>query len=344
MTDIQRDAFGPAFARANPGTTLNIVSTGPGDAGSAAIHARLKALSAAGGGKWDMDVAVVHQSAMEALLKDGLLQRYTPGSPVAASLVSSDAKNALGTDVDGYVVPMFHSQVAIAYNPRFVSRPPGTYQEIVDFARANPGRFGYNGIKDGMSGVGFTVGYVYWRTGQYQALTRGPYDAGLESAWPPIFQDLRAFNQMCNITAGNVETLELLNRGEIWMGPVWVDMLVLWKNEGRIDPNLGVFLPEPGLPGQPMYLVVPREATHKAEAIRFVEMIASPEIQAAAIVEWNGWYPGIDPALVLPRVSRTAQGRVFSGVSAEDLSQKGLVFPLPAYLKDIQDAYTQAMR
>ncbi len=344
MTDIQRDAFGPAFARGNPGTTLNVVGTGPGDAGSMAIYNRLKTLSTTPGGKWDVDVAVVHQSAMEALLKDGLLSRYVPGSAVAANMASPDAKNALGTDVDGYVVPMFHSQVAIAYNPRFVTRPPQTYQEIVDFARANPGRFGYNGVTDGMSGVGFAVGFVYWKSGQYQTLTRGPYSAEIEASWPVVFQELRAFNQVSTVTAGNAGTLELLNRGEIWMGPVWVDMLVLWKNEGRMDANMGVTLPEPGLPGQPMYLVIPREAAHKDEAMRFVELVASPELQAAAIVERNGWYPGINPALVLPRVSRAAQERVFGAVTAEELNRKGLAFPLAPYLKDIQDQFTRTAR
>ena len=56
---------------------------------------------------------------------------------------------ALGTDVDGYVMPMFASQTAIAYNPALVENPPKSYAEIADWAKAHPQQFGYNGIKGG---------------------------------------------------------------------------------------------------------------------------------------------------------------------------------------------------
>jgi ABC-type uncharacterized transport system YnjBCD substrate-binding protein len=319
-----------------------VVGTGPGDPGSQAIYTKLKAQKDAGKKNWDIDVAVVHQSIMESMIKDDLLEKYVPKTNVAKYVVSADAKNALGTNVDGYVIPMFHSQVVIAYNPKYVTKPPKTYQDIIDFAKANPKKFGYNGIKGGMSGVGFVVGYLYWRSGQYDLLAKGPYDKANEAKWADIFKEMKDLNAVSTITAGNAGTLDMLNRGEIWMGPVWVDMLVLWKNEGRMDPSIEMTLPDPGLPGQPMYLVVPKEAAHKSEAIKYIEMIASPEMQASVIVERNGWYPGIDPTVVLPKVSKAAQDKVFRGVSPEDLNKKGLVFPITPYFKDLQDIYAQA--
>ncbi|MCI0464001.1 MAG: hypothetical protein L0Z62_44270, partial [Gemmataceae bacterium] len=48
--------------------------------------------------------------------------------------------------------PMFHSQTAIAYNPAAVPSPPKTYNELAEWAAKNPKKFGYNGIKGGMSG------------------------------------------------------------------------------------------------------------------------------------------------------------------------------------------------
>ena len=68
---------------------------------------------------------------------------------------------ALGTDVGGYVMPMFHSQTAIAYFPELVEDPPGSYDELKAWVEANPKAFGYNGIKNGMSGVAFLVGWIY---------------------------------------------------------------------------------------------------------------------------------------------------------------------------------------
>ncbi|MDP3047704.1 MAG: extracellular solute-binding protein [Chloroflexota bacterium] len=342
MADLQKDVFGPAFIKNNPNVTINVVGTGPGDPGSAAIYTKLKAQKDAGKKNWDIDVAVVHQSIMESLIKEDMLEKYVPTTSVAKYVVSEDAKNSLGTNVDGYVIPMFHSQVVIAYNPKYVTKPPKTYQDIIDYAKANPKKFGYNGIKGGMSGLGLTTGYLYWKSGQYDLLTKGPYDTKNEAKWADIFKELKAINDVSTITNGNAGTLDMLNRGEIYMGPVWVDMLVLWKNEGRMDPSIEMALPDPGIPGQPMYLVVPKEAAHKAEAIKFIEMIASPEQQASVIVERNGWYPGIDPNVVLPKVSKAAQDKLFRGVSADDINKKGLLFPLAPYFKDLQDICAQA--
>ena len=342
MADLQKDVFGPAFIKNNPNVTINVVGTGPGDPGSAAIYTKLKAQKDAGKKNWDIDVAVVHQSIMESLIKEDMLEKYVPTTSVAKYVVSADAKNSLGTNVDGYVIPMFHSQVVIAYNPKYVTKPPKTYQDIIDYAKANPKKFGYNGIKGGMSGLGLTTGYLYWKSGQYDLLTKGPYDTKNEAKWADIFKELKALNDVSTITNGNAGTLDMLNRGEIYMGPVWVDMLVLWKNEGRMDPSIEMALPDPGIPGQPMYLVVPKEAAHKAEAIKFIEMIASPEQQASVIVERNGWYPGIDPNVVLPKVSKAAQDKLFRGVSADDINKKGLLFPLAPYFKDLQDICAQA--
>ena len=42
------------------------------------------------------------------------------------------ARNSLGVNVDGYVMPMFMSQIAIAYNPQTVPNPPHTEDWIID--------------------------------------------------------------------------------------------------------------------------------------------------------------------------------------------------------------------
>ena len=340
MEELQRNVFGPEFVKTNPNVTINVVGTGPGDAGSAAIHTKLKAQQDAGTKTWDIDVAIVHQSIMAQMIKDGLLLKYVPDTGAASLLTAGDAKNALGTDVDGYVIPMFHSQTAIAYNSAKVPNPPATYDELVSWIQANPNRFGYNGVKGGMSGVAFTGGYLYWKTGKYDQLTKGPYDKAIETDWVSMFKELKSLP--ATITTGNNDTLDRLNRGEIDMGPVWVDMLVLWKNEGRMDPNVKMKLIEPGMPGQPMYVVIPAKSANAAAAKKFAEFITSPEQQAKVIVEKQGWYPGIDPTKVLPNVSEDGKQKLFGDISAETLNKAGLSFPLADYMKDFQAAYEEA--
>ena len=86
----------------------------------------------------------------------------------------------------------------------------------------------------------------------------------------------------------------MLNRGEIAMGPVWVDMFYTWMADGKLPPNMRLQLIGPGMPGQPMYYVIPAKAANMDAAKKFVEMATSPQVQAEGIVKKFNWYPGID--------------------------------------------------
>jgi len=239
---------------------------------------------------------------------------------------------------------MFHNQIAIAYHPSKVSSPPKSFDDLVAWAKSNPGKFGYNGIKGGVSGVGFVVGWVYWRTGLYTQLTQGPFDKGKDGAIREAVTALRDFNKGALITNGNAGTLDALNRGEIWMGVVWIDQLVAWKNEGRMDPSVTPTLPAPGLPIYPLYLVVPREAASKDVAVRYIDYIATPDVQAKAIVERFGWYPGVDASQVLPLISPKSRDLLFKGVSADDLARYSRQMPLREYHDLITLAYEEIVR
>jgi ABC-type uncharacterized transport system YnjBCD substrate-binding protein len=340
MEELQRNTFGPEFVKSNSNVTINVVGTGPGDAGSQAIYTKLKAQKDAGTATWDIDLAIVHQSIMSLMIADGLLLKYVPDTNIAKYVISQDSKNALGTDVDGYVIPMFHSQTAIAYNPAKVPNPPKSYAELVNWIKANPNRFGYNGVKGGMSGVAFTAGYLYWKTGKYDLLSKGPYDKANETGWIDIFKEMKALPAV--ITQGNAGTLDMLNRGEIDMGPVWVDMFLLWKTDGRMDPKMRMILIEPGMPGQPMYVVISAKAANADVAKKYAEFICSPKQQADVIVGKMGWYPGIDATQVLPNASEASKASLFGDISAETLNKFGLVFPLTPYMQDMNTAYEEA--
>ena len=124
MVDYVNNYLGPKFEQMNPGVKVRAVGTGPGDSGSQKIYEKLSAQQKAGTATWDVDVAVVHQRGAATMVDEKLLMPYR-NDVAAGKLVSRDtAKNALGANVDGYVLPMFHSQIAFAYNPDLVKAPP----------------------------------------------------------------------------------------------------------------------------------------------------------------------------------------------------------------------------
>ena len=344
VVEVHKTLLGPGFKTQVPDLELNVVGTGTGEAASRAIYTKIKAQADTGRKPWDMDVALVSMAVASQMVKEGLLYRYVPQMKNAALVKGAEVKEAFGVAVDGYVVPMFHNQIAIAYHPAKVAAPPKSFDELVAWVGANPGKFGYNGIKGGVSGVGFTMGWVYWKTGLYKQLTQGPFDRSREGVIREAVTALRDFNRNALITNGNAGTLDALNRGEIAMGVVWIDQLVAWKNEGRMDPSVTPVLPAPGLPIYPLYLVVPREAASREAAVRYIDYIATPEVQARAIVERFGWYPGVDADRVLPLISAKSRELLFKGVSAEDLARYSRQMPIKEYHDLIALAYEEIVR
>jgi ABC-type uncharacterized transport system YnjBCD substrate-binding protein len=337
MVDYIKDFLAPRFERTNPNATVRAVGTGPGDGGSQKIAEKLQAQK--GNAAWDVDVAVIHQKMAGDLVREGLLAPYVRDVSTGRLVTSEASKNALGTNVQGYVIPMFQSQIAIAYNPALVKNPPKNYEELAAWAKANPKKFGYNGIKGGMSGVAFVAGWVSAFGGNADKLAKGPYDGATKAAWDKLLGDLKDFNKSVVITPGNAGTLDMLNRGEIAMGPVWVDMFYTWMAEGKLPPNMKLKLIAPGMPGQPMYYATPAKAANAKLAEEFIAMATSPEVQAEGIVKRFNWYPGIDAKHLEGKLDQAVWKKLFADISPEDLSSKGQPFPIAPYFNDILESY-----
>ena len=337
MVDYVKDFLAPRFERSNPNAAVKAVGTGPGDAGSQKIAEKLQAQKA--NAAWDVDVAVIHQKMAGDLVREGLLAPYVRDVATGRLVTSEASKNALGTNAAAYVTPMFQSQTAIAWNPTLVKAPPKSYDELAAWAKANPRKFGYNGIKGGMSGVAFVVGWVYANAPDAERLMKGPYDPSTKAKWDGALGKLKEFNRSVVITPGNAGTLDMLNRGEIAMGPVWVDMFYTWMADGKLPPNMRLQLIGPGMPGQPMYYVIPAKAANMAAAKKFVEMATSPEIQAEGIVKKFNWYPGIDAQHVKAKLDDKTWNKLFVDVTPQELASKGKVFPIKQYFDDILESY-----
>ncbi|MCS3432255.1 extracellular solute-binding protein [Klebsiella sp. BIGb0407] len=339
MVDYVKTWLGPKFEATHPGVKVRVVGTGPGDAGSNKVIEKLTAQKESGAKTWDIDVAVVHQKAGGELVEKGLLEKYRQQIKTGSMVSADNAKNALGVNVDGYVMPMFLSQTAIAWNSEAIKTPPASYDELVTWAQKNPQAFGYNGIKNGMSGVSFVVGWIYAYGTDAKRLSALPYDKGVEKNWPQAFEKLKEFNKYVTFTPGNAGTLDMLSRGEITMGPVWVDMFYSWKDQGKLPPSLKLTLLAPGMPGQPMYYVTPAKAAQPQLAREFIELATSPEVQAEGIVKQFNWYPGIDAENVKSKLDEKTWQKLFAEISPEALAEYGKSFPIAPYFDDIKEGY-----
>ncbi|GGA62493.1 extracellular solute-binding protein [Pelagibacterium lentulum] len=341
MVDYINDFLAPRFEELHPGVSVRALGTGPGDAGSQAIYEKIVAQADAD--TWDVDVAVIHQRMAGQMTEQGMLANYRDDIETGHLVTRSTAENALGVNVSGYVMPMFHSQIAIAYNPDLISEPPQSYEDLVQWAAENPGQFGYNGITGGMAGVGFVFGWLSAFSGMADQIANGPWDDGAVEEWAPALEALRAFNQNVTITPGNAGTLDAMNRGEIAMGPVWMDMFYTWVADGRLNPNLQLLILEPGMPGQPMYYTVAERAAEPELAREFIAFATSPEIQAEGIVGQFNWFPGIDAEHVRDQMDQDAWDRLYADVSPEIMAERGISMPQADYFQAILEAYERSV-
>jgi hypothetical protein len=53
------------------------------------------------------------------------------------------------------------------------------------------------------------------------------------------------------------------------------------------------------------------------------------------------WYPGVDSVAVFEKCSEEAKKLLFSEVTADEISKKGLALPLSAYMKEMQRLYAE---
>ena len=180
---------------------------------------------------------------------------------------------------------------------------------------------------------------MYAYGGNADSVQQGPYDAKMQAGWKKAFSELKAFNQQVVFTPGNAGTLDMLNRGEIAMGPVWVDMFQTWKAEGRLPPGMKLKILSPGMPGQPYYYAIPAKAKNAELAKKFITLATSPEVQAEGIVKRFNWYPGIDANVVKPALDPKVWNSLFVDVTPADLARNGKPFPLAPYFKDLREQY-----
>jgi hypothetical protein len=122
-----------------------------------------------------------------------------------------------------------------------------------------------------------------------------------------------------------------------------MDMFYTWQAEGRLNPAFRLVLPESGLPGQPMYYVIPARAAQAEAARRFVELATSPQVQAEGIVRRFNWLPGIDAQHVRQHLDQQTWDRLFRDIGPEQLSRGARPMPQADFMRALQEAYERVV-
>lgn len=239
--------------------------------------------AAAKAGQKDTDYDIVDLSGddlskvVSLLGEDAFVKLDKSKIPNAASV---EAVSAVAPD---HCQPYRGTTVILAYDSEKVPTPPKTMDELVEWMKANPGRFAYNTPGTGGAGDSFV------RTSVYNFLPEEAStsdDAKWEEQWDDGFAFLQSLHPYMYQSGGSIVypnknqgTLDLLNQGEIDMCPNWADMVLSQRASGAIKDTIKIAQIDPSLSGSLQSLVIPTFGSNQDGAYAFMDYMLSAQAQ-----------------------------------------------------------------
>ena len=189
--------------------------------------------------------------------------------------------------------------VILAYDSATVPEPPKTMDELVEWMKANPGRFVYNAPGTGGAGDSFA------RTSVYNFLDPEAITSDDESwveQWDQGFEFLADIHQYMYASGGSIVypnknqgSLDLLNQGEIDMCPNWADMVLSQRASGELKDTIKIAQIDPSFTGSLQTLAIPTIGSNQEGACAFMNYMCSDTAQQIMVHDMAA-IPLVDPA------------------------------------------------
>jgi putative spermidine/putrescine transport system substrate-binding protein len=288
--DLWQKALLPAFTTRYPQYRTNMVSLLHGN-GEQGVLDKILAAKRAGRSTdvdmWETEPSIVQQGAPE-----GLWVKLTGQLIPNLTRVPAQRLEA----VDSLAMPYRGSSVVIAYNSQFVKNPPTTFDALIAWIKANPGKFTYCDPNTGGSGQAFVAAAIDHFASAAE-FAGSAYDAKAESAWAPAWKLLRDLQPAMYNNGfhpnGNVAVLQLLGQQNIWIAPVWSDMGLDFYKRGLLPKSIRFEQITPPLFGGNSVVTVPAGSAHLEGAFTLLNWLLTSDAQELVIDRVSG-YPGID--------------------------------------------------
>lgn len=192
-------------------------------------------------------------------------------------------------------IPYRGTAVFLAYNSDNVENPPKTDEELYQWIKDNPGRFGYCDPSTGGSGYSFVANTIYNQLPDEAATSADrTWETDHTEEWDNAFKLLEDLHPYLYQTAGKVQyaiknqgTLDLLATNEIDMCPAFANMVLNQKNMGTLPESIKLTQIEPAFMGALAGFCIPQIAQDKEAALSVIDYFLSYEAQAA---DWNQMY------------------------------------------------------
>ena len=186
---------------------------------------------------------------------------------------------------EGFEAPWGMAQFVFVHDAASVPEPPRTMAALLEWARANPGRFTYPAPPD-FIGSTFLKQALIELTPDADVLQRPVEDADFAAATAPLWDWLQAvephlWRQGEGYPASGPALHQLLDDGEVdfslAFNPAEASAAI---EAGRLPDSVRTFILEDGTIGNTHFVAIPFNAAHAEGAMVVANYLMSPEAQA----------------------------------------------------------------
>lgn len=244
---------------------------------------------------------------------------------------------------DGLECPWGMAQLTFFVDGAKVAKPPLSMKELLDFAKANPGRVTYPAPPD-FHGTTFVKQALIETIADRSLLAKEIDAAGFAAAAKPLFDFLDALGPSLwrggkQYPKSQAEITQMLADGELLLG------LTFNPNEpanlvatGKLPKSTLAFQFSGGTIGNTHFVAIPVNATAKEAAQVFADFLLSPEAQARKndLKTWG------DPTVLDVKKLPPDEAKAFAGADvpgAVTMPGPALLEPHASFVKLIEDSW-----
>lgn len=212
--------------------------------------------------------------------------------------VSSD----LGLPVNGYESPYGKAQFVMIYDSAKVAQPPATIDGLIEWIKANPGKFTYPAPPD-FTGTAFVMHMCYSAAGGHEQFLRdfdqALFDDKFARCWDTLNEiEPSLWREGQTYPESHARQQDLFANGEVYFdmayNPAEASSLV---ESGKFPETTRTFVFDSGTIANTHYVAIPYNSAHKAGAMVVANFLLSPEAQHSKADPANwGDFPAIEVA------------------------------------------------
>ena len=271
-----------------------------------------------------------------------------PNFSLTAPEQNPEVREDFTLPVEGYEAPWGRAQLTFYYDSGRVDAPPRSIPALLDWAKANPGRFTYP-QPPAFLGTTFLKQALLALTEQREALYAPVGEADFEAVTAPLWDYLDRLHPYLwregeRFPSGGPQMRQLMGDGALSLAFTFTPTApAAGVLDYQLPPTTRSYILDGGTLGNVHFVAIPFNAQHKAGALTIANFLLSPEAQARKqdLALW-GDATVLDMSRLSPdqREAFTRDGRAAESLPPPSLG-KTLREPHPSWIEPLEQAWRQ---